>query len=63
MAMLLEQHSSSEVSGGGPGSRRVLDWAQTDILAQGEVSVGRRLAAWVALGITLFITLLLLLGA
>ena len=60
--MLLEQHSSSEARGGGLGSRRLLVWAQTDILAQGEVSAVRRLAAWLALSVTLVIAVLLLLG-
>jgi len=60
--MLIEQHSSSEVSGGTPSSRRLLIFAQMDLWAQTEVSPTRRMAAWLALSITFAITMLLLLG-
>jgi hypothetical protein len=58
MTMLLEQHSSSsDVGGGGRSPRRLLAWNQT------EVSALRRAAAWLALGITILIFVLLLFGA
>jgi hypothetical protein len=60
--MPIEQHSSSEVSGGAPSSRRLLLLAHTDIWGAGEVSAGRRLMAWLALGITLLIAVMLALG-
>jgi hypothetical protein len=61
--MLMEQHSSSgEVSGGIPSSRRLLMFAKMDLWAQTEVSPSRRLAAWVALSITVAITMILLVG-
>jgi hypothetical protein len=60
--LLIEQHSSSEVSGGTPSSRRLL-WAYTDIWGAGEVSPTRGLAAWLALAVSLSMALLLLLGA
>jgi len=61
MTMLLEQHSSSQASGGGADSRRlmirdVIMWGQS------EVSPARRFAAWLALGWTLLIAVVLLLG-
>jgi hypothetical protein len=58
--MLIEQHSSSEVGGGIPSSRRLLALAQID--GTGEVSPARQLAAWIALGITLAIMVLLAIG-
>ena len=61
MTMLLEQHSSSQASGGNRTSRRFV-WAYTDVSTRSEVSAMRRLAAWTALGITLAICVLLLLG-
>jgi hypothetical protein len=61
-SMLIEQHSSSEVGGGIPSSRRLLVRAQTDVWGAGEVSVTRQLAAWIALAITLAIMVLLALG-
>ena len=60
--MPIEQHSSSEVGGGIPSSRRLLEWAQTDVWGSGEVSATRQLAAWIALAITVLIMLLLALG-
>lgn len=60
--MLIEQHSSRNAGGGNVNSRRLLMWAQLDLLAGTEVSTGRRLAAWVALWITCLMALLLLLG-
>jgi hypothetical protein len=61
--LLIEQHSSSEVVGGGtPSSRRLL-WAYTDIWGAGEVSPTRGLAAWLALAVSLLMVVLLLLGA
>ena len=56
--MLLEQHSSSsDVGGGGRSPRRLLAWNQT------EVSAIRRVAAWLALTVTVLIFVLLLLGS
>lgn len=66
MTMLLEhskQHSSREAGGGTSGSRRLLTWSQMDIWASTEVSVARRLGAWVALSVTLAMAVLLLLGS
>lgn len=60
--MLIEQHSSRNAGGGNSDSRRLLMWAQMDILAGTEVSITRRLAAWIALSITFAIALMLLLG-
>jgi hypothetical protein len=58
MMMLLEQHSSSsDVGGGGRSPRRLLAWNQT------EVSALRRAAAWLAVGITVLVCVLLLLGS
>jgi hypothetical protein len=60
---LIEQHSSSDVvSGGVPSARRLLLLAHLDIWGTGEVSTARRLAAWVALGVTLMIAVMLALG-
>jgi hypothetical protein len=62
--MLIEQHSSNEVEVGGgiPSSRRLLDWAQTDVWGTGDVSATRQLAAWIALATTVAIMVLLALG-
>jgi hypothetical protein len=66
MTMLLEQEPSSgqarQANGGNRSSRRLLVWAQVDIFAQTDVSVGRQLAAWIALAITVATCVLLLLG-
>jgi hypothetical protein len=61
-AVFIEQHSSSEVGGGIPSSRRLLDWTQIDVWGTGEVSAARQLTAWVALAITIAIMVLLALG-
>jgi hypothetical protein len=60
--MLIDEHSSIEVSGGIPSSRRLLVIAQMDLWARTEVSPARRLAAWCALSITFAISMMLLLG-
>ena len=58
MTMLLEQHSSSsDAGGGGRSPRRLLAWNQT------EISAIRRVAAWLALAVTVLIFVLLLLGS
>jgi hypothetical protein len=63
-ALLIEQHSSSEVEVGGgiPSSRRLLVWAQMDVWGTGDVSPTRQMAAWIALAITVAIMVLLALG-
>ena len=60
--MLIEQHSSSEVGGGIPSSRRLLALAQFDVLGSGEVSPTRQLGAWIALAITIAVMFVLALG-
>ena len=60
--MLIEQHSSSQVGGGIPSSRRLLTLAQIDVLGNGEVSPTRQLGAWIALAVTVAVMLVLALG-
>jgi hypothetical protein len=60
--MLIEQHSSSEVGGGFPSSRRLLSLAQIDVLGNGEISPARQLGAWIALAVTIAIMFVLALG-
>ncbi len=63
MTMLLEQEypSQATASDANRTSRRFV-WAQVDIFAGTDVSATRRLAAWIALSITLVACVLLLLG-
>jgi len=60
--VVIEQPSVRDAVGADVGSRRLLMWAQLDLTAGTEVSTTRRLAAWVALGVTFMIALMLLLG-
>jgi hypothetical protein len=60
--LVIEQPSTRNAVGADVGSRRLLMWAQLDLMAGAEVSTTRRLTAWVALGITFLIALMLLLG-
>ena len=59
--LAIDQPVNQEAIGVGE-SRRLLIWAQMDLLAGTEVSTTRRLAAWIALGITFLMAVLLLLG-
>jgi hypothetical protein len=63
MTMLIEQHQGqpSQVAAAARNSRRLV-WTQVDIFAGTDVSAPRRLAAWIALSITLAACILLLLG-
>jgi hypothetical protein len=59
--MAIEQSAPQDAIGAGE-SRRVLMWSQMDLMAGTEVSTTRRLAAWIALAVSLLMALLLLLG-
>jgi hypothetical protein len=59
--MAIEQPAAQDAIRPGE-SRRLLMWAQMDLMAGTEVSTTRRLAAWVALSVTFLVVLLLLLG-
>jgi hypothetical protein len=63
MTMLLEQEYPTQAKGSSANrtSRRLV-WAQVDLFAGTDVSATRRLAAWIALSITLAACILLLLG-
>ena len=62
MEVLIEQHSSSEVSGGIPSSRRLLALAHLDLWTGLEVSAVRRLVSSAAFAVSFAIAVLLTIG-